>query len=153
MLVVIGIVLLILILISVVLLITLNLNKHTSPPSTPPKDVKTVKVITKPDPNRLTLPPPDYNPLWSNPTIDSKPVSQQQQVVVNYPYIDELTTEPDTEEPVPLQTVLGEGQVIADGEKSLPQKSVKQTIKEPVSAPNPKKIGSPIDNTEPKELM
>lgn len=72
-----------------------------------------------------------------------------------FDYGEDKTTKPNIEqnEPVPLQTVLGSGRIIDDGEVSLPQVTTSDKYDEPTSAPAPIKIGSKIEYDEKEELM
>lgn len=55
--------------------------------------------------------------------------------------------------PIPLQAVLGEKQIINEGETSIPKKTIITDNLEPISAPTPNKIGTLINNNEPQELL
>lgn len=72
-----------------------------------------------------------------------------------FDYGENKTAKPQIEqdEPVPLLTVMGEGQIVGNGETSIPQVTPNEKYEEPTSAPAPTKIGSKIEYGEKEELM
>lgn len=159
------IVLLILVLISVIISIILNFTKKDDKPK---QDTKSDVVFYNP----LSWFPAKYNPFWSYPDRDA----QQQQQTVNVTYPPETTdpvvdpapapaTEPLMINGEPL--TLGPSPTLASMQEvdnySKTNSPIKGNLIEPanptahkqsiMSAPTPKKIGAPIDNSNPPELL